>query len=100
MKLLVFAWDAATGYRRPIAWVVILALAVALLEAATLLMVFSFVSSITLPRLGATSSNPLGALAMLTSLPLMTQGLLVLLAATVRYVIALRLEWQMSRLWV
>ena len=100
MKLLAFAWDAATGYRRPIAWVVVLALAVALLEAATLLMVFSFVSSITLPLLGATSSNPLGALATITSLPLSTQGLLVLLAATVRYVIALRLEWQMSRLWV
>ncbi|MCE9640173.1 MAG: ABC transporter ATP-binding protein/permease [Betaproteobacteria bacterium] len=100
MKLFAFAWGAATGYRRPIAWVVVLALAVALLEAATLMLVFGFVSSITLPRLGVASSNTLGALGALTSLPLTTQGLLVLLAATVRYALALFLEWQMSRLWV
>ena len=46
MKLLSLAWNAATGYRRTIASVVVLAVAAALLEAVTLLIVFSFVSSI------------------------------------------------------
>ena len=100
MKLLLFAWRAAAGFRSAFAWTVGLSLLVALLEAATLLIVFSFVSSITLPRVGAGPASALGVTAAFSSLPLTTQGWLVLVVATVRYVAALYLEWQMSRLWV
>ncbi len=100
MKLLAFAWNAAVGYRRAIASVVILSLTVALLEAVTLLIVFGFVSSITLSRLGASPADASGMMAAFSRLPLMTLGLLVLLSATARFAIALFLDWQMSRLWV
>jgi ABC-type multidrug transport system fused ATPase/permease subunit len=100
MRLLAFAWNAAAGYRRSIVTGIILALTVALLEAMTLLIVFGFVTSIISTRLAAAPVPASGMMTAFAHLPLMTQGWLVLLTATARFVLALLHEWQMSRLWV
>lgn len=100
MNLFAFGWSSATGYRRGIASVVTFSLLVALVESVTLLMVFSFVTAMVSPRTAVASAGVLGLIGQFTALTLFKQGVFVLLAATLRYVLALRLEWQMSKLWV
>ena len=100
MSSLALAWRAADGFRRSIAGVALLGFIVALLESATLLALFAFIT-----RLAATGPIPTGSPAaavtgLLGSLSVIEQAGLILIAATIRYVLSLVLEAKMSALWV
>jgi ABC-type multidrug transport system fused ATPase/permease subunit len=94
------AWNAAAGFRRAIAVVIMLGFVVALLESVTLLALFSFVAR--LASSGAsTGGTPVAPLAgLFNSLSPVAQGGMILGAATVRFLLTLVLEAKMSALWV
>jgi ABC-type multidrug transport system fused ATPase/permease subunit len=100
MKLLAFAWRSAQGFRGPIARIAVLGFVVALLESATLITLFAFVSGVTASHLNAPAGGGhlLGRVFADLSLPM--RGGMVIGLATCRFLLALVLEWRMSRLWV
>ena len=99
MGLLTFAWEAATGFRRAILGIVALGFVTAVAESATLLALFNFLAAITSTYTGTQSPAFRSGLFTLAGLSTNIQGLLVLLLATLRFLLALLLEWRMSRLW-
>lgn len=97
---LTFAWRAAAGFRTALAGIVVLGVMVALLESATLLALFGLISSLTSPRLGAPPESTPALVAVLTQFSVAAQVIIVTVTATLRYALALTIEWRMSRLWV
>jgi len=99
MGLLNYAWRVAEGSRPAIAGIAALGFVTALTESATLLALFNFLAEITSAYGGGSGagfrSGPLVPLGLSAT----AQGLLVLLFATLRFALALVLEWRMSRLW-
>lgn len=100
MKLLTFAWRASAGNRSHLAKVALLGFIVALLESATLVMLFAFVSGVTEAHLNtrALGGHLFSQISAGLSLPL--RGGTVIALASLRFILALLLEWHMSRLWV
>lgn len=100
MSLLRFAWLAADGFRAPIARIALMGFIVALLEAASLVALFSFVSGIATIHLNSPTASGRILGSILEDVPLVGRGTLVLALATVRFLLSLLLEWQLTRLWV
>jgi ABC-type multidrug transport system fused ATPase/permease subunit len=100
MNAISLAWRAAAGFRRSIAGVALLGFIVALLESATLLALFAFVASLASMHSSTTASPATAVTGLLGSLSVIEQAGLILIAATVRYVLSLVLEAKMSTLWV
>ncbi|MRR56887.1 MAG: ABC transporter ATP-binding protein [Deltaproteobacteria bacterium] len=99
MRLLQLVFGAVGPIRKELIGAIVLGFVVAILESLTLVGLFSFVGSITAQK-GSAAANSLTFLKEYLTLPIKHQALVVLMLATLRYLVALILEWRMSHLWV
>lgn len=101
MGIISIAWKAAGAFRAKLLLLTIQSFAVAILEAITLVLLFSFVSSLMSAGSGAAKSSALGAITeVLSGIGIIQQAGIIFLLATLRFVLTLLIEWQSSKLWV
>ncbi|HEY7987215.1 MAG TPA: ABC transporter ATP-binding protein [Methylophilaceae bacterium] len=99
MNVLRIGWDAAKGFQGKLVFLGILGFIVAMLESATLIALLSFVGKLTSHK----SSAMLAKFALFASydaLSVQWQAIIILAISTIRFILALFLEWEMSHLWV
>lgn len=100
MTFLRTALQAAGPSKSRIVWLVIQSFGVALLESLTLLLLFGFVSNLVSTDATASAGTSGRLLSELQDFNVVTLAFLILGLATIRFVLAIAMEWQMSKLWV
>lgn len=95
------AWCAAGEFKAKLVWLTIQGFLVALLEAITLLLLFAFVSGLISQGGSTVQSTGLGAISkLLRNIDLIYQAGIILILASLRFILTLSMEWQSSQLWV
>lgn len=95
------AWKVAGKYRTSLILLTAYGVTVALIEALTLVLLFSFVSSLMGTVSGGNNTRHIGIVSeLLKDFSLTRQAAIVFLLATLKFVLTLSIEWKTSKLWV
>lgn len=101
MEVFKLAWQAAGIFKPKLVLLTIQSVVVAFLEAVTLILLFAFVSSLISQSVEGNKSAGLGSIReILENIDLISQAGIILLLASLRFILTMMIEWQSSQLWV
>jgi ABC-type multidrug transport system fused ATPase/permease subunit len=101
MEVFKLAWQAAGIFKPKLVLLTIQSFIVALLEAVTLILLFAFVSSLISQSVEGNKPAGLSSIReILKNIDLIYQAGIILLLASLRFILTMMIEWQSSQLWV
>lgn len=101
MEVFKLAWQAAGIFKPKLVLLTIQSFIVAFLEAVTLILLFAFVSSLISQSVEGNKPADLSSIReILKNIDLIYQAGIILLLASLRFILTMMIEWQSSQLWV